>query len=151
MSPGSRTVNIFRLVAEVRGRRDIGEILPFHFDFGDCLDHGRRDASFGGGNEAAFAVGEGDDGGAELNRFEGGILGDLWMFSQRLKTLGLAESAAYVTRAGDSDLLALEALGVAHVFHHVLNVVDCAVTRGFGTDEGTSPAACFVSASNHTP
>ena len=62
----------------------------------------------------------------------------------------MALRAAYwgnVAGARDCDLFAFERVTVC-VFHHLLDVIDSAVTSGFWSDQGTTPAATL--AGEHT-
>ena len=82
------------------------------------------------GDQAAGGIGHGDDGGAELDGLESGVLGD-------------------VAGTGNGDGLALEGalLGVGD---HVINVVDETVTSGLWADERSSPASS-LSGENSLP
>ncbi len=71
-------------------------------DVGDVLG---GDSAFTGGDYRAFTIRERDDGCAELDRFQGSVLGD-------------------VAGARDSDALALERFFTARgILDHVLNVL----------------------------
>ena len=103
--PGSGAVDVLELAVEALRAGDLADGLALDLQRGDRVDLLRGDALGAGGDEAAFAVGERDDGRAELDGFEGRVLGD-------------------VAGAGDGDALALEGLLAAGgVLDHVLDVL----------------------------
>ena len=105
VGPGPGAVDVLELALEALRTGDLADGLALDFQLRDRLHLLRGDALGAGGDEAAFAVGEGDDGGAELNGFEGGVLG-------------------HVARAGDGDALAFEGLFAARgVLDHVFDVL----------------------------
>jgi hypothetical protein len=83
---------------------ELGQLLAVDLKVGDVVDDVGVEAGVAGGDERALAVRERDDGAAELDDLQRGVLGD-------------------VTGAGDGDALALEGLLTARgVLDHVLNV-----------------------------
>lgn len=126
VDPGAGTLDVLELGLEGVGGGQLGELLAVYLDLGDLSDLLGGKASVGGGDERTLGVGQGDNGTAELDDLEGGVLGD-------------------VAGAGDDDALALEGLLAAgDVLDHVLDVVDETVAGGFGADEGTTPAATLT-------
>ncbi len=75
-------------------------------------------------DERALGVGERDDGGAELNALEGGVLGD-------------------VAGTRDGDALARVGAGTG-ILEHVADVVDEAVAGGLGADERSTPVEALA-------
>lgn len=104
MHPRACALDVLELVLVLGALAELGERLALDLEVGDVVDELGRDALVVGGDDGALGVGEGDDGGAELDGFEGGILGD-------------------VAGAGDGDSLALEGLlAGGGVLDHVLDV-----------------------------
>ena len=140
MFPRPFAIDVLEFVLEALGGSELAELLAVDLELGDGGDLVGGVAGVAGRNEAPFAVGEGDDGGAELDGFERGVLGD-------------------VARTGDGDAFAFEGLlPRAGVFDHVFDVlvwvlaviwrnlwvtgrgyVDKAIASGFRSDQATSP------------
>jgi len=121
--PGAGTLNVLQLAAVLGAGAELGESLALELEVGNDVDDLGGESLVAGGDDGALGVGEGDDGTAELDDLEGGVLSD-------------------VAGTGDGDTLAREGLLAAGgVLDHVLDVVDETVTGGLGTDEGTTPAA----------
>lgn len=104
--PWAGTGDVLGLVAEGFRGGQAGELLALSLEVGDQVDFVRSEVVLlGGGDEGAGAVGEGDDGSAELDGFEGCVLGD-------------------VAGAGEGDALAGEGLGaLADELNHVVDVL----------------------------
>ena len=128
VGPGARTGEVLEARGEggVLSLVQLGEVAAGELDVGDELDVGLGEALLAGGDESALGVGERDDGSAELDDLEGGVLGD-------------------VAGAGDGDALAREGLLAAGcVADHVRDVVDETEAGGLRTDEGSTPAAALA-------
>ena len=103
--PWSGAVDVFDFILKGAGAGDFGEGFTLNFEVGHESDFFGGDAIGTGGDDGAFAVGEGDYGGAEFNGFESGVLGD-------------------VAGAGDGDFLAFEGLfAFGDVLDHVVDVL----------------------------
>lgn len=131
VGPGAGAGDVLELGGEGSGGSELGDLLALDLDGGDGVDLlGGEGALLAVEDKGTLAVGEGDDGTAELDDLEGGVLGD-------------------VAGAGNGDALAGEGLlTTGGVLDHVLGVVDDTVTGGLRADEGTTPAAAL--ASEHT-
>lgn len=127
VGPGAGAGDVLELGGEGLGGRKLGDLLAVDLDGGDGVDLlGGEGALLAVEDEGTLRVGQGDDGTAELDDLEGGVLGD-------------------VAGAGDGDALAGEGLLTAGgVLDHVLGVVDDTVAGGLGTDERATPAAAFA-------
>lgn len=127
VGPGTGTGNVLELGAEGGHGGELGDLLALDLDGGngvDLLDG--EGALLTVEDEGTLGVGEGDDGTAELDDLEGGVLGD-------------------VSGAGDGNALAGEGLlTTGGVLDHVVDVVDETVAGSLGTDEGTTPAAALA-------
>lgn len=124
--PGAGALDVVELVLVLGAVGELGQLLAVHLQVGDVVDEVGGDALVGGGDKSALAVGERDDGAAELDDLEGGVLGD-------------------VAGAGDGDALALERLLAAGgVLDHVLDVVDGAVASGLRPDQAAAPCATLT-------
>lgn len=107
VNPGAGTSNVLELVGVAEGSStdDAGELLALDLGLSDELDLLGGEATLAVDDEGALAVAQGDDGTAELNDLEGGVLGN-------------------VTGTGDGNALALEGLlAVGGVSNHVLDVL----------------------------
>lgn len=91
MDPWAGTLDVPELILVLRTLAQRRQRLSLHLQVGNVVNKFGGDALLIGGDDAALGVGEGDDGGAELDGFEGGVLGD-------------------VAGAGDGDSLAMEGL-----------------------------------------
>lgn len=127
VGPGARTGDVLELGAEGGLGGELGDLLALDLDGGDLVDFlGGEGALLAVKDESTLGIGEGDDGAAQLNDLQGGVLGD-------------------VAGAGDGDALAGEGLLAAGgVLDHVLGVVGDTVAGGLGTDERTTPAAALA-------
>lgn len=114
VDPGAGALDVLEL-AVAKGRQS----LALDLELGNGVDVLGREGGALLGDEAALGVGERDDGGAELEALEGGVLGD-------------------VSGAGDGDALAGKG-AVARVLEHVLDVVDETVAGGLGSDQAAAP------------
>jgi len=102
--PRALAFEVVELVLVLGVLGQLGQLLAVDLQVGDVVDDLGVEAGVAGGDEGALAVGERDDGAAELDDLEGGVLGD-------------------VAGAGDGDALALEGLLAAGgVLDHVLDV-----------------------------
>lgn len=111
--PGARAGDVVELVLVLGAVGELGELLAAHLQVGDVVDEVGSDASGVGGDQGALAVGEGDDGAAQLDHLERGVL-------------------RHVAGAGDGHALALEGLGAAGgVLDHVLDVYEGIVSELF--------------------
>ena len=91
VGPRAHAVNVLAFALELRGGGDFSQLLTLDLEFGNQADFIGGDALLISGDQSTLAVGEGDDGCAQLDGFESGVLCD-------------------VSRAGDSDAFALEGL-----------------------------------------
>ena len=103
--PWAGAVDVLEFVFVFVIRGEFRELFAGDFERGDVVDFFRGDSLFGGGDDGAFAVGEGDDGCAELNGFEGDVLG-------------------YIARTRDGHLFARERFFATRgILDHMLNVL----------------------------
>lgn len=107
----------------VRGGLEGRQCLTLDLEGGDLLDILLREILAGLGDQRTGRVGQGDDGGAELNSLEGGVLGD-------------------VSGARDGDGLALEG-ALSSECDHVIDVIDETVAGGLWSDERSTPASAL--------
>lgn len=148
MLPWAGTLDPLELAAVLGAVGELGELLALELDVGNDVDELGVDSLVVGGDQGTLGVGERDDGSAELDDLEGGVLGN-------------------VTGTGDGDALAGEGLLSARgVLDHVLDVlcvgnqsvicplikyesrgkthVDETVTGGLRADQRTTPAATLT-------
>lgn len=76
-SPGTRALVVGEAVLEGRLADEGGEVAAGELEGHDGLDVGLGVAGAVGGDERALGVGEGEDGAAELDDLERGVLGDV--------------------------------------------------------------------------
>lgn len=106
VDPWACTVNVLELVLVLCTLRQLGEGLSLDLEIGNVVDDLGSDALALGGNNGTLAVGQGDNGGSELDGLECGVLCD-------------------VARPGNGDFLSLERLlATRGVLNHVLNVCE---------------------------
>ena len=127
VGPGAGAGDVLELGAEGSLGSELGDLLTLNLDGGDGVDLlGSERALLAVEDESTLGVGQRDDGTAELDGLQGGVLGD-------------------VAGAGDGDALAGEGLLAAGgVLDHVVNVVDDTVAGGLGADERATPAAALT-------
>lgn len=126
VDPGAGTLDVLELGGKGLGGSDLGQLLAVDLELGDDLDLGGGEAALAVDNQGALAVGQGDDGTAELDDLESSELSD-------------------VTGTGDGDALAGKGLGaLGGILDHVVDVVDDTVAGGLGTDQRTTPAAALA-------
>ena len=126
VGPGAGVGDVAELVDELGGADDGGELLALDLQVGDGVDLGGGEAGVTDGDQGALAVGQRDDGTAQLDDLESGVLGD-------------------VTGAGKRDALAEEGLLAARdVLDHVVDVVDDTVAGGLGADQTATPGATLA-------
>ncbi len=105
VGPGPGAVDVLELALEVVRLGQLGQRFPLHLQLRDQSDLVGRHALFARGDQRAFAVREGDDGAAEFDDLECGVLGD-------------------VAGSGDGDSLALEGFFAPRgVLDHVVDVL----------------------------
>ena len=106
VGPGTGTVDVLELLVELVAGGNGGELLALNLEVGDQVDFLGGEAALGlGEDERALAVGEGDDGTAELDDLESFELGD-------------------VAGSGECNALTGEGfLAAGDVLDHVLNVL----------------------------
>ena len=105
VGPGPGALDVLEFVLVGIGRGELGQLFAVDFQLGDVGDVFGGDSLLGGGDDGAFAVGEGNNGCSKLNGFQGGVLGD-------------------VAGARYGDAFAFEGLFSARgVLNHVLDVL----------------------------
>ena len=127
VGPGAGTGDVLELGGESSLGGELGDLLTLDLDGGDLVDLlGGEATLLTVEDESTLGVGEGDDGAAQLDDLQSGVLGN-------------------VTGTGDGNALASEGLlALGGVLDHVVDVVDDTVTGGLGTDERTTPAAALT-------
>lgn len=120
VDPGAGTGDVLEASLVLVGSQRLASEL----DVGNLLNVLGGEAGIALGDESTLGVGERDNGGAELNTLEGGVLGD-------------------VAGTRDGDALASPA-SLAGVLQHVADVVDETVTGGLGTDQAATPGAALA-------
>jgi len=105
VGPGAGTGDVLELGAEGSGGSQLGDLLALDLDGGDLVDLllGER-ALLADEDESTLGVGQGDDGTAELDDLQGGVLGN-------------------VTGAGDGNGLAFEGAFVG-IRNHVADILE---------------------------
>lgn len=126
MLPWPLSLDVLEFVLVAVGGHELGELFALHLEVGDVGDVFGGDALIGGGDYGAFAVGEGDDGGAEFNSFERGVLG-------------------YIAGAGDGYLFAFEGFGAAGgVLDHVVHVLQAEISEMASVVRGWEGGEMYV-------
>ncbi len=127
VSPGARAGDVGELGGEFGGFGEFGELLAGNLELGNEGDFFRSERGrLVLDDERALAVGERDDGTAEIDNLVGGILGD-------------------VAGSRESDALAGEGfLSASDVLDHVFDVVDNTVAGGLGANQTASPVTTLA-------